>query len=42
MRRFFIIAFLVTASGSAAGLDLQAPARRIAIQPGLNGKSRPR
>ena len=34
MRRFFIIAFLSMASGSAAGLDLQAPARPNAIQPG--------
>ncbi|HYI48954.1 MAG TPA: DUF3617 domain-containing protein [Allosphingosinicella sp.] len=34
MTRFFIIAFLATASGSAAGLDLQAPSRPIAIQPG--------
>lgn len=34
MMRLFVIAFLSTASGSAAGLDLQAPARPIAIQPG--------
>jgi hypothetical protein len=34
MIRLFLIAFLSTASGSAAGLDLQASARPISIQPG--------
>lgn len=34
MMRLFLIAFLSMAGGSAAGLDLQAPARPVAIQPG--------